>query len=231
MKQIGNELYQTHYRTQSIQSLYESFKYTHNINISLSSFANFLPSWLRVRHRYTGLCKTCFIAYFYAKQLRSFRNEWHKNCMCPCTMCTQCDHGVSFNFDCNLGKCDNCCTPRFVNCPLEWQNNNAITYNQISFVKSDGSGTGNRQKIEAVQTTVRKFVKFWFNNLVEYIIHANHVEFHKKMLLKLAHHKDPSIARIHIDFIQNLVITTHDTIQSQHFAAKQITLLVITSQW
>ena len=147
-------MYQTHYRTQSIKSLFESFNTVSNVKISLSAFASFLPSWLKMRHRYTGLCKTCYIAYFYAKQMRSFRKEWHKNCTCTCALCITCNHGLNFNFDCNLGKCRTCCVPNFIQCPIEWNNNSSLTYNDINFVKSDGTGTGNCQKIEASQHTI-----------------------------------------------------------------------------
>lgn len=233
MKEIDSKMYQTHYRTQSIHSLYDLFCALHPLprKIGLSSFSNFLPSWLRLRHKYTGLCKTCYIAYFYAKQLRTFRKDWHKNCTCTCTLCTTCNHGLNFNFDCNLGKCMSCCSPHFVKCPMEWNNKKKIIYNLIDFVTPTGTGTGNRQKIITHEKSINHFVKFWYSILVPYVIHANHVDFHKCMLLQLAEHKDYTIARLHIDFIQNLTISTHDTIQSQHFASKQITLLVITVQW
>ena len=43
--------------------------------------------------------------------------------------------------------------------------------------------------------------------------------------------KNPAIACLHVDYIQNIILDSFNTIQSQHFAQKQIALFVLTVQW
>ena len=43
--------------------------------------------------------------------------------------------------------------------------------------------------------------------------------------------KNPAFARMHVDYIQNILLESFNTIQSQHFAQKQIALFVLTIQW
>ena len=95
VKVINNELYQTHYRVATIDELYIQFAKQNpwDFSISQSAFYTFLPKWLLVRKKYEGICKICFITYFYAKQLRIFRMQLHKDCHCACIMCSQCSHG------------------------------------------------------------------------------------------------------------------------------------------
>ena len=95
MKLINGESCQTYYRSTSLSNLYLNFLKTSffEFEISESAFYTFLPKWLLTRRKYEGLCKICFIAYFYAKQLRLFRMQIHKDCTYTCTLCTQCSHG------------------------------------------------------------------------------------------------------------------------------------------
>ena len=75
------------------------------------------------------------------------------------------------------------------------------------------------------------FLKIWLETIRKYRPHKQHVNFHKKHLALLRNCKDPNICRAHVDFIQNINIQTWDTIQSQHFGQKQVTLLIVTFQW
>ena len=95
VKVIGSEIFQTHYRSTTIDNLYLNFlkQSTLEFHISQSAFYTFLPNWLVMRKKYEGICKICFLAYFYAKQLRTFRIYKHKDCTCSCLMCNQCNHG------------------------------------------------------------------------------------------------------------------------------------------
>ena len=95
VKVISDQIYQTHYRVSTIDELFIQFTKQHlwDFTISQSTFYTFLPKWLLIRKKYEGICKICFIAYFYAKQLRIFRMQLHKDCHCACIMCSQCSHG------------------------------------------------------------------------------------------------------------------------------------------
>lgn len=64
-----------------------------------------------------------------------------------------------------------------------------------------------------------------------FLEHHKHVTFHKMNLKLLDRCTDPEIMQVRIDFIENLKITTFDTIQSQHFAEKQVTLFIMSVSW
>ena len=74
-------------------------------------------------------------------------------------------------------------------------------------------------------------MNLWLDVINNYCPHKQHVNFHKEQLFELRNCKRPDICRAHVDYIQNINIETWDTIQSQHFGQKQVTLLIITLQW
>ena len=79
--------------------------------------------------------------------------------------------------------------------------------------------------------TWKEFMEIWLDVITKYRPHKRHVNFHKNQLLRLRNCRNPNICRAHVDYIQNINIQTWETIQSQHFGQKQVTLLIITFQW
>jgi hypothetical protein len=80
--------HQLHYRTTSIDDMYQNFLQDHpNFKISSSYFYSHLPQWLCMKAQRSGLCIYHDKAVRLVRILMSHRLQWHTNCTCTCSYC------------------------------------------------------------------------------------------------------------------------------------------------
>jgi hypothetical protein len=80
--------HQLHYRTVSLENLFESFLEAHpELPISSSYFYTKLPPWLCLKTQKSGLCIYHDKAIRLGKVLLCNRIQWHQNCTCNCFFC------------------------------------------------------------------------------------------------------------------------------------------------
>lgn len=221
---------QVHYRNTGLAELHQKFMEEYDCPICLNTFSSFVPTWIRRRSRLSGLCSTCYRIYSFAMQLRDFRRIWHVDCDCNCVLCIQCNHGFGISFECHLGTCLVCCADGVHVCPIEF-NTQVINYKETSFRDATGKKSGNRPFIQTINSNRHDFSEVFEGERQHFLPHYEHLKFHKANMKLLEKSHDPTILQIRLDFIENLKITTFNTIQSQHFAEKQVALLVFSVSW
>jgi hypothetical protein len=113
----------THWRSEPIHKLYERCCIQHPVvnNCGINYFAKFIPWFVRVKKKYSGLCWKHDLGKYYTSLLRTKRVKWHLHCDCTCVFCRQCDHGKKpLSGNCHEGSCKRC---EFEECPIEWDEN------------------------------------------------------------------------------------------------------------
>ena len=144
-----------HWRTESIDELYESFcqQFEGSENdFKKGYFRKLIPWFVRKRINYSGLCVKHDMGIYYTKLLEKHRKDWHNYnhtcmnrshckcksmCQCKCVFCRICHHGStsSIGGNCFDNSCTNCINDE---CPLEFTENEEVMWIERTYEKVDG---------------------------------------------------------------------------------------------
>ena len=232
-KKGKEELKAKHWRTISIEAMYNKYLDTHPNNwISFSAFYNLIPWYVHVKPQRSGLCVHHDRAYKIMKLVKSMRVQWHlKNCTCQCQFCSKngCDHGQK-STDCLEGLCSRCSN---VCCPLEKKSDeHKFTLVEYIYDKTERGNNKLRQTTNTYVKSRKHIMALWKEEMSKFKEHSAHVKYHKeqmKILFELQKKKlDMVIARW--DFAENYVHESGSMVSTEHYGKEQSQLLIV-SYW
>jgi hypothetical protein len=189
-KETGKvELKAKHWRTESLESLYNSYLDTNQQNwLSFSAFYNQIPWYVHAKPQRSGLCIYHDRAFRIQQILKNFRLQWHLQCKCICIFCRLdgCNHGNKSS-DCLEGNCDQCSLGC---CPLEMTDK--ICQYTIVEHSYETTAKGNKklkQLTNTYQQEQQQFLGLWNLEMDNFKEHSKHVKYHKNQMEMLFSYK------------------------------------------